>query len=225
MFKVLIPADNRENHTRESGNASISGQWLADRCGKLTASNMWKAIDVLKNGMPSAAQKDLIDTIVSERLSGFCESNFVTPAMQWGKSMEPEARELAETACGLNVVGDGQIFVDHPTIEYFGASPDGFVGFDSLIEIKCPTTKKFVSWVRAGVVPDEHKSQMLAQLACTKRRRVHFFAYDPRVKTPKKYLHLIYEPARNEIEEIEEKAIDFLARVDAEFEKATLALC
>jgi hypothetical protein len=91
-----------------------------------------------------------------------------------------------------------------------------------VIEFKCPQTTTHVSWLLAGGVPDQHKPQILAQLACSGREHAVFVSYDPRVRDPRKQLHIVeWTPKREEVEEIEEHARKFLAEVEAMFEQLT----
>ena len=103
--------------------------------------------------------------ILAERLTGDSVRHFVTDAMQWGMEKEAEAKAAYEAETGDFVAEAG--FFDHPTIDLFGATPDGLLGRDGLIETKCPTSSTFVVWRLAGAIPDEHKPQMLAQLRHT----------------------------------------------------------
>lgn len=194
--------------------------WMAQRVGCLTASRFADAIDRLKLKKDqivadlSAACKDYIAELVSERATGIKTYTPTTFAMQHGIDCEPAARAAYVAATGNAVELAG--FVLHPTIERFGASPDGTIGDDGLLEIKCPSSKKFVSWVEAGVVPDEHKPQMLAQIACTGRGWVDFAAYDPRIKEPSERLFVRrYTPTVDEVKAAEAQAVEFLAAVAA----------
>jgi hypothetical protein len=74
-------------------------------------------------------------------------------------------------------------FCRPPKHRVLRGSPDGLVD-DGLIEIKCPNSSTFLSWILAGVVPEDHKPQMALQAACTGRPWVDFVAYDPRMPEP-----------------------------------------
>lgn len=197
-----------------------TGAWLKERCGCLTASRMAEAVDFLKGGKESSARRKLKIEIVAERLTDSMEDRYVNEAMQWGIEQEGNGRERYEEVSGNLVIPCG--FALHEFIPYFGASPDGLVGADGLIEIKCPTTTTFTEWVLGGVVPDQHKPQMLAQLAVTGRRFVDFFAFDPRVKA-REYQHFLrrFEPTAEEIAATEQAAKVFLAEVEQLFEQVT----
>lgn len=198
-------------------------RWLPARVGKLTASRMADAIAMIKDGpkpkdgpqkwKPAASRITLMRELCAERLVGSAKDHVVTAPMQWGLDNEDPAAECYEALSGNILVRSG--FYDHPTIEWFGASPDREIDHDGLLEVKCPTTAKFIEWRLAGIVPEEHQPQMLAQLACTRRRYVDFVAYDPRVPPATQLFVRRFEPSLEQIQEIEEKAKEFLAELDA----------
>jgi len=156
-----------------------SEQWFSDRLGKSTASRINDVRAKLKGNGEAATRRNYRAQLVCERLTGQKAENFCSPAMQWGTDNEPSAREAYEFITGNKVEQVG--FIDHPFIENFGASPDGTVGNDGLLEIKCPNTATHIEWMLAGVVPSEHVNQMRAQMACTGRKWVDFVSYDPRM--------------------------------------------
>ena len=190
-----------------------TNQWHAARRGCLTASRMADAIAVLKNGKPSEARRKLMFDLLAERMSGVAVEHYVTPAMEWGIAHQADATAAYEAETG-ELVGP-EVFVLHPSIDWFGATPDGIIGSDGLIEIKCPTTPKHLAWVMAGEVPDEHKPQMLAQLACTGRQWVDFVAFDPRVQKGPQLFIRRFQPERAEVERIEAGAREFLEELPA----------
>jgi putative phage-type endonuclease len=201
--------------------AQQSAQWLQDRIGKLTASNMAAAMSFLKSGQESAERRNLKIAILAERMTDIIREVYVSEAMIHGTETEPVAKLAYTARTGVHIMPAP--FIEHPTIEYFGASPDGLIGVDGLLEVKAPTTTKFISWVLAGVVPEEHKPQMLAQLACTGRKWVEFVAFDPRMPEGKRLFIRRYEPTKEEIEVVEDAALKFLAEVEEMFEQVTCA--
>jgi predicted phage-related endonuclease len=178
---------------------------------------MKDVLAVLKNGKPSEARNKYMMELVAERMTDNVMERFVTDAMQHGIDQEPHAVAAYEALSGELTETCG--FFPHPRIEFFGATPDRLLGEDGLVECKCPSTIKFIEWRREGVVPDEHKPQMLAQLACTGRKYVDFVAFDPRVLNPDARLFVRrFEPSQEEIAAVEKAAEQFLAEVDALFE-------
>ena len=193
--------------------------WLAERCGCLTASRMKDAMDFRKDGKPGAYRVKLLHELLAERLTGFSVPHVVTEPMEHGLEYEDEAVDKFVELTGRDVRLSR--FYRHPGIEYFGATPDRELD-DGLLEVKCPTTAKYVAWKMAGVVPEEHKPQMLAQLACSGKSWVGFIAYDPRIKEERHRLFLAkFVPEPEQIAAIEDAARTFLAELDAMWEAFT----
>lgn len=195
--------------------------FLSARCGKLTASRMADAMARLKNGNEAEARKKLKIELVAERMTGDSVPHFVSDAMRWGLATEDEAKAAFEAETGLLLTACGTI--DHPEIEYLAATPDALLSTDTVVEFKAPTTPTHVGWVLGGVVPEQHKPQILTQLACTRRTRAIFCSYDPRVKRGPRLFIREWIPDAAEIAAIEAVAREFLAEVDELFEKVTTA--
>jgi exodeoxyribonuclease (lambda-induced) len=187
--------------------------WLAERCGKLTASQMHRALDFRKDGKPGADRTKYQIELVAERLTQINVRHYVTPAMEWGIQTEPEAKAAYTAISGNQLHATG--FFDHPTIDMCGATPDALVGKDGLLEVKCPTTHTFIDWKLGKEVPEERKPQLLVQLACTRRKWVDFFAFDPRIKNKDRNWFLKrFCPSAEEVHKIEIAAQQFLSEVD-----------
>jgi len=112
-------------------------EWFAQRLGKVTASRVADVMAKTKTGY-SASRENYMAQLVVERLTQTKAESFTNAAMQWGTDQEPFARAAYEAAQGVMVEEVG--FMSHPDIEMAGASPDGLVGDDGLLEIKCPNT-------------------------------------------------------------------------------------
>ncbi|MDE1906032.1 MAG: YqaJ viral recombinase family protein [Rhodospirillales bacterium] len=195
--------------------------WLPNRRGKLTASRMKDAVAYLKSGKESEDRRKYKIELVAERMSDYAVDHIVTKPMQRGLDFEAPARSEYEEHTG-NVVSAAAL-VDHPTIELFAATPDGFIRHDGLLEIKVPSVHKFIEWRIAGVVPDEHIPQMLAQLSCTDRTWTDFVGFCPEMPEGSRLFIRRFAPAFEEIERIEVEALKFLAEVDALFDLVTQA--
>lgn len=194
-----------------------SAAWVRQRIGWCTASRMRDVTATLKNGEPAEARRKYMLELLTERATDLAFERFVNPAMQWGIDNEASAVSEYEERTGVLVGPVG--FCPHPTIEFFGATPDRLVGSDGLLEVKCPTTSTYMGWVLGGVVPEQHKPQMLAQIACTGRQWVDFVAYDPRITRPESRMFIRrYQPSEAEIRAVEEAAKQFLVEVDAAFD-------
>lgn len=158
--------------------AQGSAEWFAQRAGKVTASRVADVIAKTKTGW-GASRANYAAQLVAERLTGNVEPTFTNAAMQWGSDKEPEAREAYEFHAGVFVDQVGMI--DHPVIAMTGASPDGLVGDDGLVEIKCPNTATHIETLLSGKVPAKYVTQMAWQMACTGRVWCDFVSFDPRM--------------------------------------------
>ena len=193
--------------------------WLSERCGYLTASNMWRAMSYLKNGQPSRDRIALMFDLLAERATGENKSHVVTDAMQHGLDFEDEAVDLFVGQTGRDVRLSR--FYRHPEIEYFGATPDREID-DGLIEVKCPQSSTFLEWRLAGMVPEKYKPQMCAQMLCAGKTWCGFIAYDPRIKDERLRLFMRkYEPTAEELKNVADAARLFLTELDALWERFT----
>ena len=154
-----------------------SDDWYAERCGKVTAS---RVKDLNTKPSKGKALNALGLTILAERLTGVQKETPTNFYMQWGIDNEPHAIAAYENETGFFVNGTG--LIDHPFIEMFGASPDGLVGENGQIEVKCPDTTTHLNTLLTKEVPEEHIPQITSQLACTRREWCDFVSYDPRLE-------------------------------------------
>lgn len=193
--------------------------WLASRTGKLTASRMADAMDKTKAGKSSAARTKLMHEILAERLTGDVVPHFVNDFMRWGLEQEPIAKDAFEVATGSLLIPCG--FVDHPDIGDFGSTPDALLDRDAVVEFKCPQTTTHIAWKLAGEVPEQHRPQILAQLACTGRTRAVFVSFDPRVPPKSQLFIREWTPKAEEIAAVEQAAREFLAEIEQMWEVLT----
>ena len=192
-----------------------SPEWYALRAGKLTGSCAKDMLATVKSG-EAAKRRDLRFKLVAERLSGQSqEDGFVNAAMQWGIDKEADAIKAYEARTGQLVRTVG--FCQHEAL-MAGTSPDGLVGDDGIVSIKCPKTATHLSYLRAGVEPDEHRAQNTHELWVTGRRWVDFVSYDPRLPEHLRLLVLRVRRAGVELDDYEARAVAFLAEVDTELQ-------
>lgn len=186
--------------------------WIKIRLGKVTASKVADVMAKTKSG-PSASRTNYMMELLCQRLTGAREEGYQNAAMQRGTDLEPIARIAYEAAEGVLVDQVG--FVIHPSIPEFGASPDGLVGNDGLIEIKCPNTAQHVDFLRTGRPDGKYIWQMQAQMACTGRDWCDFASYDDRLPDALQYkrVRIMRDSAR--IVEMETEIRAFLAELDA----------
>ena len=187
-------------------------EWLQMRCGMCTASRMADVVTKLKKGGYGKAREDYLWELICERLTGRAEDHYVTPAMEHGMEFEPLARAAYEMAFDCDVE-PGQ-FAMHPAIKWFGASPDGLVGDDGLIEIKCPKSVTHLGYLTGGEVPEDYKPQMLTEMSCAERKWCDFVSFDPRMPKNLRFFCIRYERDDAKIAEIEAEAVKFIAEVD-----------
>lgn len=190
-------------------------EWYAARLGKVTASRIRDVVAKIKTG-EAAARRDYRIQLVTERLTGQKEASYTSPDMQWGTDTEPMARAAYEAETGNLVAEVGMI--DHPTIDMTGASPDGLVGAEGMLEIKCPKTATHLQTLMDGKAPTQYIPQMQWQMACAGRQWVDFVSYDPRL--PEQYQLFIVRVQRDNeiIANIEKEVVAFLQEVDATIE-------
>lgn len=201
--------------------SSLQGtaDWFAERVGCLTASHAEAIMKRGARGQKLQAYSDELSRVIAERITGEPIGIGVTEAMQWGIDHEDEAREAYEALTGQIVEEAG--FIPHPFIKWLGASPDGLIGDEGMIEIKCPNTLTHIERVLDGQVPEKYKPQMLVQLLCTGRKFVDFIDYDPRMIDEYEHLRIFvvrFEPTKEERDEAEAKCKEFLAEVEKRLE-------
>ena len=189
--------------------------WFARRCGKATGSRIADIVAKTKTGW-GAARVNYLAQLVAERLTGRVEDGFKSSAMQWGIDTEPQAIEAYE-AITLSVV-DPVGFVDHPHIGMAGASPDGLVGDDGLVEIKCPNTATHIDALLGSAIPGKYLTQMQWQIACTGRQWCDYVSFDPRMPPHLRMRIERVERDYGRIDELEKMVSDFLAEVASKVE-------
>lgn len=180
-----------------------SPEWFAQRLGCVTASRFADVMATIKSG-EAADRRNYRTQLVLERLTGAVAESFTNGAMEWGTATEPQARAAFELATGLDVEEVG--FIKRG--EGIGASPDGLIGDDAGIEIKCPASGTHLDTVLAQKMPPKHVAQVQGSLWVTGRARWHFVSYDPRFPQHLRLFHQVIE--RDDI---------FIAKLAAEVEK------
>lgn len=187
-------------------------EWRAARAGSLGASQIADAIAKTKTGW-GASRANLAAQLVVERLTGKPTEGFISGPMLWGTEQEPEARLAYEFATDVSVVEVG--LVPHPTIPRTHASPDGLVGEDGLVEIKCPQSATHIEMLRGRSIPGKYQTQMLWQMRCAGRQWCDFVSFDPRM--PEEMRLFVQRLPRDDarIAELEAEVTTFLAEIDA----------
>lgn len=158
-----------------------SDEWFAARAGCATSSRVAELTARTKSGW-GAGRKNMIATLVRERLTGACAQTFQNAAMAWGVEHEPMARMAYELFYGVDVREVG--FMRHPDMDWCGASPDGLVGGDGMVEIKCPSEAAHMETLEGSPIPANYIKQMQWQMDCAGREWCDFVSFDPRWPVP-----------------------------------------
>lgn len=153
-----------------------SSDWFDARKGRFTASDIHKLLGV--RGLGQTGESYIFEKAIEEVFGLDEEDTFVSNDIQRGITLEPLAfrkfKELKEFD-----------FLDVQETTFFsfgshaGASPDGLVGNDAIIEIKCPRPTKFFNLVAKGIeaIDKEYIAQMQMQMLCTNSVKAYFFNY------------------------------------------------
>jgi putative phage-type endonuclease len=187
--------------------------WQAQRRGKVTASKVADVIKKTKSGY-STSRKNYAAQLLCERLTGKTAESFTNAAMQWGVEKEPEARVAYEFM--KNATVELVSFVDHPSIAMSGASPDGLVGEDGLVEIKCPNTATHLEGLMSGEIDPDYITQIQWQLACTQRKWCDFVSFDPRLPPHLQLFIKRVDRDQRTIIELETEVSGFLRELSAQ---------
>lgn len=192
--------------------------WTAERRGKVTASRIADMVAKTKTGW-GASRANYAAQLVAERLTNETAPGYTNEAMRWGTETEPQARAAYEFFRDASVTETG--FVTHAAIAMSGASPDGLVADDGLVEIKCPNTATHIETLLGGSIPGKYSAQMQWQMACTNRKWCDFVSFDPRM--PQNMSLFVKRLMRNDVEvaTLETEVRAFLVEVDATVTRLT----
>lgn len=147
--------------------------WYRVKCGKISASSM---SDVMSKGK-GVTRRNYMLKLIAERLSGIPQESYVNDAMAWGIKTEPMAKLAYEETTLTPVDEVGFVEIN----EFLGCSPDGFIGNNGTIEIKCPSTTTHLEYILSGNGAKDYEAQIQSQLWICKREWTDFVSYDPRV--------------------------------------------
>ena len=182
-----------------------SDEWLAARLGRPSASMFSKLITT--KGKSSTQAGGYINKLAGERLSGESEAFYTNEHMVRGTELEPEAREAYEFISGNDVLEVG--FVVDPSFEY-GCSPDGLIGTDGGIEIKCPAATTMMKYYQdSEELVKAYYQQIQGCMWVTKRDWWDAFAYHPKMK------HVLVRVPRDDA---------FIAKLAVEVEAAVIEI-
>jgi len=188
-------------------------EWRLARCGSLGASQLSEALAKTKSGW-GASRENIKSLMIIERLTGLPVDTYESPAMSWGKAKEEEARTAYSFVTGQEVIEVG--LYKHPTIIGSHASPDGLVGDDGCIEIKCPNSATHIETLKSNRIANKYLMQMHWQMICADRQWCDFVSFDPRM--PDHLMLYVQRVERDaEMQEyLETEVAQFLAEVEAD---------
>lgn len=152
-----------------------SDEWLAARCGLLTASEMKLIITPTLKIASNDKERSHLFELLAQRLTRYVEPHFVSDDMLRGMDDEREARVLySETYAPVSDVG----FITNNKFGFtIGYSPDGLVGDDGLIECKSRRQKFQIETIIGGVMPDDFAIQVQTGLLVSERKWLDFVSY------------------------------------------------
>lgn len=189
-------------------------EWFALRCGKLTGSCAKDILATGRSGGEAVVRRDLRYRLVAERITGRPqEDTYVNDAMKWGIEHEAEAVAAYEAVAGCFIDPIG--FCEHDSLPV-GTSPDGFIGADGILSIKCPKTATQIRYIRDGLEPAEHAAQNTHELWLTGRKFVEFVSYDPRLPAGLQLFIRRVTRTQKELDSYEAFVLAFLNDVERE---------
>lgn len=189
-----------------------SEEWFKSRLGKATASRIADILAKTKSGYSTSRENYCVE-LALERITGARQEFYQNDAMKWGTETEPLARAAYEAHTGAIVDEVGMI--DHPSIAMAGASPDGCIDADGLIEIKCPNSATHMKTLLSKKPDSKYIMQMTWQMACTGRRYCEFVSFDPRFPLHLQLFITRIDRDDKAVSDMEAEVIKFLDEVDA----------
>lgn len=197
---------------QQLSNDQRTEDWFTARLGKATASRFKDVMLTIRSG-EAAGRKNYRAELVAERLTGTKEEGFTSAPMQWGIEWEETARLRYELATG-NIVEECGFFT-HDTLQA-GASPDGLVNHDGVLEIKCPNTATHIETLKTQRVPYQYYWQVVGQMWITGRQWCDFVSFDPRMPENAQYFCKRVDRMEEDIEKLQSAVREFLIEVDQE---------
>ena len=195
-----------------------SAEWLSMRLGKVTASRVKDVLSKGRGTSPSKTAESYMMELIADVLTGEPKPFFENDAMRWGTETEPQARSMYEVNNGFVSVKE-VAFVEHN--EFIGISPDGLVGDDGLLEIKCPNTTTQLKRALSDDYSADYKAQIQMQLWVTERQWCDFVSFDPRLDCDAGYLQQRVERDEKYIEEMKTKVYAFVEKMNELIEQLT----
>ncbi len=193
-------------------------EWLNARLAKVTASKVSDVISKGRGKAPSKMAETYMMELIAEKLTGQSKPFFENDAMRWGTETEPQARAMYEVNNDFVSVRE-VAYVEHD--EHILISPDGLIGDDGLLEIKCPNTTTQLKRALSDDYSADYKAQIQMQLWVTERQWCDFVSFDPRLDCAAGYLQQRVERDEEYIEEMKVKVYAFVERMNELIEQLT----
>lgn len=152
----------------------LSEEWFSARCGVPSASNFSNIITSKGEATKGETRKKYLYKLAGEIITGTKEDGYTNASMQHGIETEPEARNMYEFVKGYSVDQVGFCMLDTKTA---GASPDGMIGKEGLLEIKCPQITTHIKYLLDNKLPTLYVQQVQGQLYVTDRKWCDFMSY------------------------------------------------
>ena len=188
-----------------------SPEWLQIRLGKVTASKMSDVLSKGRGTAPSKTAETYMMELIAEKLTGQSKPFFENDAMRWGTETEPQARAMYSINNDFVHVEE-VAFVEHN--EFIGISPDGLVGDDGLLEIKCPTSVTQIKRALSDDYAVDYYEQIQCQLWVTERKWCDFVSFDPRLDCAAGYLQQRVMRDEKFIADMQVKTYAFVERMN-----------
>ena len=187
-------------------------EWDQARLGRATASQAEHWMSELRGGGVPAGRRAYLATLVLQRIGGVLVPGYQTEAMRYGIETEAEARHAYAFEKNVDVVEVG--FIPHPRIELAGASPDGYIGDDGLVEFKCPQPWNHMETLLRGTIALRYRYQMGFQMACTGRAWCDYVSYCNQFPEPMQLSITRVKRDEEVITPLEKECVRFLSEVD-----------
>lgn len=185
-----------------------SAAWLIAKLGKIGGTRLKQVF--------STNNLDLVDELIAEMGSGITEETYVTAAMQRGIDLEPHVLKMFAKLYNAELEQPGLCVSD--AMPYLVCSPDAFTKCREIgVEVKCPSTKKHVQYIRQGTLPAEYKWQVVNYfLVNEKCKFVYFISFDDRYK-PRPYFEILV--SRADVHDLIDQALVALPKFWEKVEK------
>ena len=193
-----------------------SDEWLLARLGKVTGSKFAEATSDGRGSNPSETRKKYMEKRIAERMHKKPIASYSNENMDRGSELESLARERYEEINGLEVQQVG--FVEYN--EDIGCSPDGLIGDDGMLEIKCPLPHTHIRYLRENRLPTTYVKQVQGGLWVCEREWCDFFSFDPDNMMRPFFCKRVYRDEKI-IKELHIKLIMFVTEMKETMDKLT----